>query len=94
MPDALVEELRLVRRSGHAVDREEYLPGVICVGAAIRNHLGAVVGAISASAPALRATQGHMARMREGVTDAARELSAAFDAHGPEAIPLAEPRHP
>jgi len=93
-PDALIEELRLVRRSGHAVDREEFLPGVICIGAAIRNHLGAVVGAISASAPASRATSGHMARMREGVMTAARELSAAFDAQGPEVVPLAALRHP
>jgi IclR family acetate operon transcriptional repressor len=33
---ALVEALRVVRRSGFAMDREEFLPGVICVGAAIR----------------------------------------------------------
>ena len=60
--DALIEELRLVRRNGHAIDREEFQPGVVCVGAAIRDHLGAVVGAISASAPTLRATDEHLAR--------------------------------
>jgi IclR family acetate operon transcriptional repressor len=76
--DALLEELRLVRRNGHAVDREEFQPGVICVGAAIRNHLGAVIGAISASAPTQRATQEHLSRMRDGVMAAARALSTEF----------------
>ena len=48
---ALIEALRHVRRNGYAMDDEEYQPGVICVGAAIRDHNGAVVGAISASTP-------------------------------------------
>ena len=55
-PDALIEDLRLVRRHSHAVEREEHQPGVTGIGAAIRDHLGAVVGAISVSAPTLRAT--------------------------------------
>jgi IclR family acetate operon transcriptional repressor len=80
----LIEELRLVRRNGHAVEREEYQPGVTSVGAAIRNHVGAVVGAISASAPTLRASEGHLARMRESVMAAARALSAEFGEQGPQ----------
>ena len=83
-PDVLVEELRLVRRNGHALDREEYQAGVTGVGAAIRNHLGAVVGAISASAPSLRASEEHLARMRESVMGAARALSAEFGEQGPQ----------
>jgi IclR family acetate operon transcriptional repressor len=90
--DLLVEELRLVRRNGHAVDREEYQPGVTCVGAAIRNHLGAVVGAISASAPTLRAGEEHLARMRESVMGAARALSAEFGEQGPHATAVEEAR--
>jgi IclR family acetate operon transcriptional repressor len=82
--DALIEELRLVRRNGHAVDREEYQPGVTGVGAAVRNHVGAVVGAISASAPTLRAGEGHLARMRDSVMGAARALSAEFGEQGPQ----------
>src|SRR5512135_2064489 len=30
---ALIESLRAVRRNGYSLDREEFLPGVICVGA-------------------------------------------------------------
>jgi IclR family acetate operon transcriptional repressor len=84
-PDQLVEDLRLVRRNGHALDREEFQPGVICVGAAIRDHLGAVVGAISASTPTLRATDEHLAIMRDSVMSAARALSAEFGAQSTEA---------
>jgi len=54
--DKLKEELRLTRRNGFAIDREEFQPGVICIGAAIRDHAGAVVGSISVSSPLFRAT--------------------------------------
>jgi IclR family transcriptional regulator, acetate operon repressor len=72
---ALIEELRLVRRNGYAMDREEFQPGVICIGTAIRDHSGAVVGSISASAPTMRADEQHLTQMREQVVTAARELS-------------------
>ncbi|HEU5018441.1 MAG TPA: IclR family transcriptional regulator [Pseudolabrys sp.] len=74
----LVESLRIVRRNGYALDREETLPGVICVGAAIRDQAGTVIGAISASTPTMRATDEHIAHMRAEVTAAARALSAEF----------------
>ena len=64
----MLESLRIVRRNGYAIDREEYLPGVICVGAAIRDQAGAVIGAISASTPTMRATDEHIALMREEIT--------------------------
>lgn len=72
----LIEELRQVRRDGFAMDHEEFQPGVICVGAAIRDHTGAVVGSMSASAPTMRACEEHVALMRDEVTNAARALSA------------------
>jgi IclR family transcriptional regulator, acetate operon repressor len=79
---ALIEELRLVRRKGYAIDREEYQPGVICIGAAIRDHSGAVVGSISASTPTMRATEEHLAEMREQVMASTRELSAELGEPG------------
>lgn len=75
---ALLEALRLVRRNGYAVDREEYLPGVICVGAAIRDQAGTVIGAISASTPTMRADDAHIALMRDEINAATRALSAEF----------------
>jgi IclR family acetate operon transcriptional repressor len=75
---ALVESLRVVRRNGYALDREEFLPGVTCVGAAIRDQAGTVIGAISASTPAMRATEEHVALMRDEIAAATRALSAEF----------------
>ena len=87
---ALIEELRHVRRNGYSMDREEYQPGVICVGAAIRDHNGAVVGAISASTPTMRASDEHLALVREQVTGAVRALSAELGAQAfPNRAPVA-----
>ena len=80
--DVLIEELRHVRRNGFALDREEFQPGVICVGSAIRDHAGAVVGAISASAPAMRATEEHLALMQREVIAATNALSAELGEPG------------
>jgi IclR family transcriptional regulator, acetate operon repressor len=77
---ALIEDLRHVRRNGFAVDREEFLPGVICVGAAIRDQAGTVIGAISASTPTMRGNEEHIARMRDEILAATRGLSAQFGA--------------
>ncbi|HKS86015.1 MAG TPA: IclR family transcriptional regulator [Pseudolabrys sp.] len=79
---ALLESLRVVRRNGYAIDREEYLLGVICVGAAIRDQAGTVIGAISASTPTMRASEDHIALMRNEITAAARALSAEFGEPG------------
>ena len=77
---ALIEELRHVRRDGYSMDREEFQPGVICIGAAIRDHSGAVVGAISASTPTMRASDEHLILVREQVVGAVRALSAGLGA--------------
>jgi IclR family acetate operon transcriptional repressor len=78
--DVLIEMLRLVRRHGFAIDREEFRPGVVCVGAAIRDHSGAVVGSISASTPSMRASDDHIAHMRDEVVAATRALSVELGA--------------
>ena len=77
---ALIEDLRHVRRNGYSMDREEILPGVICIGAAIRDQAGTVIGAISASTPTMRATDEHLALMRKEIVAASRALSAQFGA--------------
>jgi IclR family acetate operon transcriptional repressor len=78
----LKEELRLTRRNGYAIDREEFQPGVICIGAAIRDHAGAVVGSISVSSPVFRATAEHIDRIRVDLLAATDELSLELGAPG------------
>lgn len=50
--EALIQELARVRDRGVAVDREENIEGVVCVGAAILDREGLPIAAMSASAPA------------------------------------------
>jgi IclR family acetate operon transcriptional repressor len=76
----LIESLRQVRREGIAFDLEEFIPGVICVGAPIRDQAGAVIGAISASMPKMRATDAHMALTRAEIIAATRALSEDYGA--------------
>jgi len=76
----LIEALRQVRRDGVAFDREEYIPGVICIGAPIRDQAGAVIGAISASMPKMRATDEHVAMTRAEILSATRALSEDYGA--------------
>ena len=54
------------------------LPGVICVGAAIRDQVGTVIGAISASTPTMRASEEHVALMLDEINAATRALSSEF----------------
>ena len=76
----LIEALRHVRREGVALDLEEYIPGVICIGAPIRDRAGAVIGAISASMPKMRASEEHMAMTRAEILSATRALSEDYGA--------------
>ncbi len=78
----LKEHLRLVRRNGFSIDREEFQIGVICLGAAIRDHAGAVVGSISVSAPVFRATPDYIDQIKVHVIAAADELSSELGAPG------------
>lgn len=52
----LVEELRLVRRRKYSIDDQEFSEGIVCIGATIRAGAGAVIGSISVTIPADRAT--------------------------------------
>jgi IclR family acetate operon transcriptional repressor len=80
--EKLKEELRLVRRNGFSIDREEFRLGVICLGAAIRDHAGAVVGSISVSSPAFRATPDYIDQIKVHLIAAADELSTELGAPG------------
>jgi IclR family acetate operon transcriptional repressor len=74
----MFEVLREVRRYGYAICREEFLPGVFCVGAPVRDQAGAVIGALSVSMPTMRADDKHIALVCKEITAAARALSAEF----------------
>jgi len=74
----LMENLRLVRRNGYAADLEEFQPGVVCLGAAIRDQAGAVIGSISCSMPRMRAEGAHLAKVEAAVKACAAAISERF----------------
>ncbi|HSG94083.1 MAG TPA: IclR family transcriptional regulator [Afifellaceae bacterium] len=71
----LMEDLRHVRRNGYSLDSEEFQPGVVCVGSAIRDHLGAVIGSIGCSMPHMRTGDDILDKTKQAVRDCARVLS-------------------
>lgn len=73
---ALRQELALTRERGYAIDNEENIEGVCCVGAAVLGRAGQVLAALSVSAPAQRlGGSDKWAEVGVAVTEAARELS-------------------
>lgn len=50
----LLEELENVRRTGFAVDNEEYTPGLFCIAVPIRDQFNQTLAAISVSIPLFR----------------------------------------
>lgn len=79
---ALDEELEKTRRRGYAVDNMEHEDLLRCVGAAFRDHTGAVVGAISVSGPSQRITVRSVAQIAPKVMAAAASISAGLGCSG------------
>ncbi|MGM0398084.1 MAG: IclR family transcriptional regulator [Halobacteriota archaeon] len=76
---ALREDLRAVRERGYAIDDEERIRGLRCVGAPVIRD-GDVLGAISISGPTRRFDDAYTERMGSIVRDAARviEMNAKY----------------
>ncbi|MFP6710303.1 MAG: IclR family transcriptional regulator [Rhodospirillales bacterium] len=76
--EALNESLRLVRRFGFAIDREEFLPGVVSIGTALRDYSGTVLGSVSCTLPASRADDENVENVKQAVLACVAELSGKF----------------
>lgn len=55
-PERLKAELAAIRACGHAFDREEHEPGIICCAAPILSRAGRVLGALSMTSTTARTT--------------------------------------
>jgi IclR family transcriptional regulator, acetate operon repressor len=75
---ALRAELATVRARGYAVTDEELEPGLIAVAAPIYGYDGAVVAALSVSAPTTRMTKDSVATVAGYCTEEAAGLSAVL----------------
>ena len=72
---ALRRELREIREQGYAVANETLEIGLVVVGAAVRNHDGKVVAAISLGGPSLRLTPARIPEIGELVKATAARVS-------------------
>lgn len=72
----LQAELRVTAARGYAIDDEEIVPGVRCVGAPIVDGHGQVRGALSVAGPAWRLTPERLELLGPEVAEAARRVGA------------------
>ncbi|MDR2896382.1 MAG: IclR family transcriptional regulator [Propionibacteriaceae bacterium] len=80
-PQVLAAELTLTRRRGYALDNQEVIPGLVCVGLALR-YTDPVVDAISCSVPVERMTPEHQAEIIEALTRVRDTLEASAPVQG------------
>lgn len=78
--DHLLEHLASIRERGVALDIEENLTGVECVGAPIFDHLGRVVASLSLSGPAVR-MEPKLSRVQDEVRNAAMAVTRTLNPH-------------
>lgn len=75
-PAALMRELAAIRQNGHALDREEHEPGIICVAAPILSAQGRVLGALSLTSSTARITVEALEAHAERVKATAARIAA------------------
>ncbi|NML14807.1 IclR family transcriptional regulator domain-containing protein [Azohydromonas caseinilytica] len=76
----LQAELKLTAARGWAIDDEEIVPGVRCVGAPIVDSQGRLRGAISVAGPAFRLTRERLELLGPELVQAARRVGAQLQA--------------
>jgi IclR family transcriptional regulator, acetate operon repressor len=79
-PDLLRLELAQARRKGWLASRSERSPGICAVAAAIFDHTGSVVGALSLSAPEIRMDDARVQDLGERIKSAAWQISETLGA--------------
>ncbi|WP_029138182.1 IclR family transcriptional regulator [Nakamurella lactea] len=75
-PAGFVAHLATVREHGYAVDNEEDFDGIICIGAAIRDHAGIADAALSVTMLKAGLTAARRSQIGKALVDGAAEVSA------------------
>jgi DNA-binding IclR family transcriptional regulator len=73
--EALRAELAVIRTRGHALDREEHEPGIICVAVPILSGAGRVIGAISITSTTARTSLAAMEGLAPQLKDTAARIA-------------------
>lgn len=75
-PQMLRAELTAIRARGHAFDREEHEPGIICCAVPILSRSGRVLGAISVTSTTARTTLAALESGADRIKDCAARIAA------------------
>lgn len=75
-PDLMASELQRVRRRGYGVSENEYVMGVISIGAPVFDRTGQAIASLSITGPSARISQDTLARHVADLKAASRQLSA------------------
>lgn len=74
-PEALQADLEAIRRRGHAHDREEHEPGIICVALPILSRRGRLLGALSVTSTTARSRLTDLDRLVPRIATAAAAIA-------------------
>ncbi len=77
-PAAFRKELAAIRETGRGHDEEEFVAGLFCAAAPVRDNRGNVCAAISVSAPTIRTSREKALLMSDAVDRAARTISTTL----------------
>ncbi|WP_236787611.1 IclR family transcriptional regulator [Amycolatopsis sp. GM8] len=80
--DALVRDLRRVRRQGFAVNDQKTEVGVTAIGCAVRGRPGAVTAAISIAMPTVRYRRDHLPEWVAQITSTAERIAKEWQSVG------------
>lgn len=75
-PARLKAELAAIRARGHAFDREEHEPGIICCAVPILSRAGRVLGALSMTSTTARTTLDALEAQADRIKDTAARIAA------------------
>lgn len=74
--EELAGQFAEIRKQGYALDLEENMEGVVCVGAPIFDYSGKVVGAVSVSCPTVRGDMPRLLELKDRLLEACTRISA------------------
>lgn len=78
--ESLRAELAVIRAQGHAFDREEHEPGIICIAVPILSAQGRLLGGLSLTGPVTRCSPDALAARLPELTSTARAIAAEAEA--------------
>ena len=75
-PHAVLASIEQTRKQGYAIDEEEYVPGVRCIAAPVKNAFGKTIAAVGLTASTATFTKAKIPAMAKKIKKAAADISA------------------